>query len=55
MYYFYPEKSFSQIQHVLTKAADAIKVMVVENGKFREAESLNDIDISWIANKRQRT
>jgi hypothetical protein len=47
LYYFYPQKSHFQIVHVLQEAAEAVCVLVVQDGAFRVVRDLADIDASW--------
>jgi len=52
-YYFYPKKSHFQIDHVLKEAANAIQVMMVQNGTFVEVHSMNQLE--WQTCKRQKS
>ena len=49
LYYFYPKKSYFQIEFTLNKAANAVRVLVVDDEKsFRSARDLHDIKASWV-------
>jgi hypothetical protein len=47
LYYYYPQKSYFQIEHVLTNASEALSVMVVEENTFRPARNFTDVNASW--------
>jgi hypothetical protein len=50
-YYYYPQKSYFQIEYALREAADAVQVMVVGEQRFFRANNFEDIDTSWNAKK----
>jgi len=53
-YYFYPQKAHHQIEYVLQEAADAIKVMIIQDGIFSEVQSIDDVVNSWNVDKRRK-